>query len=150
MISSCVTVARVAIAIAAAMAVMLGAAAAARADATQTISFSGHLRGEAAFFDDVDGETFRICDRYKDNLPVVVRFSYIRKNGTRQTGAHWHTAGVDGRGTPDSGGYRQQGCSYGLHDFGEGRRVWFQACVKQPEEGTVTCGRTEVTGTGPK
>ncbi len=123
----------------AAVAVALTAAAVAMADAKDTVSFEGHVRGESAFFDDIDGESFRICDRSRDNMPVGVRFSYIRKNGTRQTGAHWHTAGVDGLGNR---GVR--GCSAGSHNFGEGRRVWFQTCIKH-QGGALTCSPTEVT-----
>jgi hypothetical protein len=130
---------KLAMALVAAAAVTLAAATAAHADATQSISLGGHVRGQAAFFADVDGESFRICDRHRDNLPVVVRFSYIRKNGTRQTGAHWHKAGVDGLG---NGGVR--GCSSGSHNFGEGRRVWFQACVGHGG-GNLTCREVEVT-----
>jgi hypothetical protein len=40
-----------------------------------------------------------------------------------------------------------EGCSFYDHNFAEGRRVWFQACVAQPEEGVLTCGHTQVTGT---
>ena len=133
------TVPKLMVAVVAAVAVILGAAAAARADATQSVTFGGHVRGEAAFFDSVDHESFRICDVYRDNLPVVVRFSYIRKNGTRQTGAHWHSAGVDGLGNR---GVR--GCSAGSHNFAEGRRVWFQTCVRHVG-GAETCSPTEVT-----
>jgi hypothetical protein len=128
-----------AIAALATVAVMLTLATGVQADAWQTVQYGGHVRGDTAFFDDVDGESFRICDRYRDNLPVVVRFSYIRKNGTRQTGAHWHKAGVDGRG---NSGVR--GCSAGSHNFGEGRRVWFQTCVRHVG-GALTCSPTEVT-----
>ena len=130
---------KLAMVLVAAAAVMLGAATSAHADATQSISLGGHVRGQAAFFASVDNESFRICDRYRDNLPVVVRFSYIRKNGTRQAGAHWHKAGVDGLG---NGGVR--GCSSGSHNFGEGRRVWFQACVGHGG-GNLTCREVEVT-----
>jgi hypothetical protein len=137
--STSATAAKLAVIAVVAAAVMLGAAAAARADATQTISFGGHVRGEAAFFEDIDGESFRICDLYRDNLPVVVRFSYIRKNGTRQTGAHWHKTGVDGLGNR---GVR--GCSAASHNFGEGRRVWYQACVGHAG-GALTCNDVEVT-----
>jgi hypothetical protein len=128
-----------AITIAAALAMTLGAAAPASADAKQTLSWRGHDRAEGAFFDDVDGESFRVCDLRRDNLPVVVRFAYMRRNGTRQTGAHWHTAGVDGRG---NGGVR--GCSSGHHDFGEGRRVWHQVCIRHGGA-AETCTATEVT-----
>ena len=130
---------KLAIVVSGAVALTLTAAVTARADATQSVSFGGHVRGEAAFFDHVDHETFRICDVYRDNLPVVVRFSYIRKNGTRQTGAHWHTAGVGGLGNR---GVR--GCSAGSHNFAEGRRVWFQTCVRHVG-GAETCSPTEVT-----
>jgi hypothetical protein len=139
---------KLAMVLVAAAAVMLGAATSAHADASQSVSLGGHVRGHAAFFADVDGESFRICDRYRDNLPVVVRFSYIRKNGTTQRGSHSHIFGVDGLGAPDWNGTRMHGCSYGLHNFGENRKVWFQACVGHPEESTLTCGRTQVTGTG--
>ena len=120
---------KLAMVLVAAAAVLLGAAAAANADAMQSVSLGGHVRGQAAFFSDVD----------RDNLPVVVRFSYIRKNGTRQTGSHWHKAGVDGLGNR---GVR--GCSAGSHNFGEGRRVWFQACVAHAS-GNLTCREVEVT-----
>jgi hypothetical protein len=133
---------KVAIAVVAAVAAMLGATTSAQASATVSVSFDGHLRGLATFID--DGDDFRICDERKDNLPVAVRYSYIRKNGTIQRGTHWHTAGVDGPGSPDSDGFVAKGCSFGLHDFKEGRRVWFQACVKQIG-GALTCSNTQVT-----
>jgi hypothetical protein len=138
--------AKVAIALAAAVAVTLSVAASARADADVSVSFDGHIRGLASFI--AWGDDFRICDRRADNLPVYVRYSYVRKNGTTQRGSHSHTFGVNGLGAPDWNGTRMHGCSYGLHNFGEGRKVWFQACVSQPEESTLTCGRTQVTGTG--
>jgi hypothetical protein len=131
-----------AIVVAAAVAVMLGAAASARADASVSVSVDGHLRGLATFYD--NGDYFVICDKRKDNLPVAVRYSYIRKNGTIQRGAHWHTTGVDGRGNPNHQGTQIYGCSYGLHDFAENRRVWFQACVRH-EGGALTCSKTQVT-----
>jgi hypothetical protein len=140
-------VAKVGIVLAAAVALALSVAASARADANVSVSFDGHIRALATFI--AWGDEFKICDMRRDNLPVGVRYSYVRKNGTTQRGGHWHYAGVDGRGEPDSGGFREQGCSYGDHDFAEGRRVWFQACVTQPE-GQLTCGNTQVTGTGPK
>lgn len=127
------------VAVVAAVAVALVAAAGALADAKDAVWHEGHIRGESAFFDDIDGESFRICDVRKDNLPVGVRFSYIRRNGTRQTGAHWHKTGVDGLGNR---GVR--GCSAGSHNFGEGRRVWFQTCIRH-RGGALTCSPTEVT-----
>jgi hypothetical protein len=135
-----------AITLAAALAVTLSVAASAQADANVSVSFDGHIRGLASFI--AWGDDFRICDRRADNLPVAIRYSYIRKNGTTQRGYHWHTAGVAGLGAPDANGTRMHGCSYGLHNFGENRKVWFQACVGQQEESTLTCGRTQVTGTG--
>ncbi len=136
-----------AITLAAAAAMTLGAAASASADANVSVSFGGHIRGLATFYS--AGDEFRICDRQRDNLPVGVRYSYVRTNGTTQRGQHWHYWGVDGVGNPDSHGYPEKGCSYGDHNFGERRRVWFQACVGQPDEGHVTCGKTQVTRTGP-
>jgi opacity protein-like surface antigen len=140
--------AKSAFALVAAVAVTLSVAASAQADANVSVSFDGHIRGLATFFS--IGDEFRICDRRRDNLPVGVRYSYIRKNGTTQRGQHWYSMGVGGVGEPDSHGYREKGCSYDDHNFGEGRRVWFQACVGQPEEGHFTCSKTQVTSTGPK
>jgi hypothetical protein len=136
------------IALAVAMTVTLSVAESARADANVSVSFGGHIRGLATFFS--DGDEFRICDRRKDNLPVGLRYSYIRKNGKTQRGGVWHPWGVDGVGAPDRYGYTEKGCTYDDHDFGEGRKVWFQACVGQPEEEHFTCGPTQVTSTGPK
>jgi hypothetical protein len=127
---------------AAALAVTLGTASYALANADQTVSLDGSVRGEALFID--GGDRFRICDLKRDNLPVGVRYSYIRKNGTVQRGAHWHTAGVDGFGSPLITGFRMPGCSFGEHNFGEGRRVWYQACVRHAG-GALTCSEVEVT-----
>jgi hypothetical protein len=134
-----------ALALLAALAVVLSAAASARADAKKSVSLDGHLRGVASFFH--HGDYFYVCDERQDNLPVGVRYSYMRKNGTRQTGSHWHTTGVEGRGNPNENGTQVYGCSYGEHDFAERSRVWFQACVRHPG-GSETCSKTEVTGTG--
>jgi hypothetical protein len=123
----------------AATAALLFTAAPAQANTNVSVSFDGHIRGLATFIP--SGDWLRICDRRKDNLPVAVRFSYIRKNGTRQTGTHWHTAGVDGLGNRGPEGERRKGCSYGNHNFGEGRSVWFQACVRHAG-GALTCSKT--------
>jgi hypothetical protein len=139
-------IAKVAVVLVAAAAVALSAAASARADADVSVSFDGHRRALATFI--AYGDEFRICDTQRDNLPVAVRYSYVRKNGNTQRGTHWHVQGVDGVGTPQkSTGYRQEGCSFFDHDFAEHRRVWVQACVRQPEEGTLSCGSTQVTRT---
>jgi hypothetical protein len=132
-----------AIAVFATVAATLGVAASARAaDATVSVSFDGHLRGVAAFRG--IGDWLEICDERRDGLPVAVRYSYIRKNGTVQRGTHFHTAGVGGLGNPGFLGLRSPGCSFGNHNFGEGRRVWIQACV-QHGDGTETCSKTQVT-----
>jgi hypothetical protein len=128
----------------AATATMVFAAAYARADARVSVAYDGHLRAEAQFED--YGDYFKICDRRRDNLPVAVRFSYIRRDGTRQTGTHWHTAGVDKIGNVGPGGITDVGCSYGNHNFAEKSRVWFQACVGHGG-GALTCGKTIVTTT---
>jgi hypothetical protein len=139
--------ARIVIPIVAAAAMTLSVAALARADADVSVAYGGHRRALATFI--AYGDEFRICDTKEDNLPVAVRYSYIRKNGAVQRGVHWHIQGVAGRGTPSNTGYRMEGCSFYDHNFAEGRRVWFQACVRQPN-GDLTCGGTQVTGTGPK
>jgi hypothetical protein len=131
----------------AAAAVLLSAAASARADAKVSVSLDGHLRGVVSFVH--SGDHFTVCDKRKDNLPVGVRYAYMRKDDTRQTGAHWHTVGVDGRGNPNEHGTQIYGCSYGEHDFAEGSNLWFQACVRNTG-GALTCSRTQVTSTGPK
>jgi hypothetical protein len=134
---------RVAIALTAALAVMLGAAIGAQADSYKSAVFNGHRVGLAGF--QSYGDWFEVCDEEKDNLPVGVRFSYIRKDGTRQTGSHWHEAGVDGLGNrAPEGNFRRRGCSYGNHNFGEGRSVWFQACVIHPG-GSETCSPVQRT-----
>src|SRR5262245_27792500 len=120
-IKSSTTVRKLAVCVVSAAAVTFGVATGASADATQALPFEGHMRAQAAFFDHVDHESFRICDLYRDGMPVGVQFSYIRKNGTRQTGALWHTAGVEGLGNR---GVR--GCSAESHNFAEGRRVWYR------------------------
>lgn len=127
-----------------AVAVALSAAAAASADRTVSVAFGDHVRAEATYV--ALGDWFKICDRRRDGLPVAVRFSYIRKDGTRQTGSHWHTTGYLGFGNRDWNGMRIRGCSYGNHDFGEGRSVWLQACVRHTG-GAPTCGETVKTGT---
>jgi hypothetical protein len=133
---------KLAIALAAALALMLGITASARADASVSISLDGDLRGEAYFRE--YGDSFLVCDRYQDGLPVVVQFSYIRKNRSRQTGAHWHTAGVKGKGSPYPNGTRVYGCSFGDHNFGENRPVWFRICVRHTG-GALSCSETEKT-----
>jgi hypothetical protein len=135
-------VAMLAAVLAAAVGVMLSVATSARADASVSVSFDGELRGEAYFRE--YGDSFLVCDRYQDRLPVGVRFSYIRKNDTKQTGAHWHTAGVKGKGSPYPNGTSVFGCSYGEHNFGEDRPVWFQVCVRHPG-GALSCSKTEKT-----
>jgi hypothetical protein len=142
--SSSSKVPKLAIVVVAAVAVTLSAAASAWADRTVSVAFDDHLRAQATYV--AFGDWLKVCDRRRDNLPVVVRFSYIRKNGTRQTGSHWHRAGVDGLGNRDWNGMRFPGCSYGNHDFGEGRSVWLQACARHPG-GALTCGETVKTGT---
>jgi hypothetical protein len=127
------------IAVAAAMALV--SATQARADASVSVSYDGHIRGLATFI--ADGDWMRICDRRQDGLPVIVRFSYIRKNGSRQTGSHIHTQGVDGAGNAGPEGARK-GCSYGNHNFGEHRSVWLQACVRHGG-GALTCSKTTKT-----
>lgn len=137
-----IKLARPVIIVIAAVAVMLGAAASAWAEANVSVSFDGKMRGQARFED--YGDYFKICDRERDNLPVSVRFSYIRRDGSRQTGTHRHTAGVDGIGNVGPGGITDIGCSFGNHNFAEGSRVWFQACVEHAG-GNLTCSRTQVT-----
>jgi hypothetical protein len=134
-------VAKPAIVVIAAVAMVLSASVVALADSHRNVSFDGHLRGQASFVS--EGDWFRICDKRQDNLPVAVRFSYIRENGSTQRGTHWHTAGVDGSGNRGPLG-RTRGCSYGNHNFGEHRRVWFQACV-QHAGGNLTRSSTQVT-----
>jgi hypothetical protein len=139
------TVPKLAIVAAAAVAIILGAAASARATTEVSVSYDGHLRGLATFRD--IGDWFEICDERADNLPVAVRYSYIRKDDSTQRGTHWHKVGKDGFG-PSQNGLALEGCSFFNHDFAEDRRVWFQACVGHPG-GTLTCGKTEVTVAGP-
>ena len=115
----------------------------ARADANVSVSFDGHIRGLATYIQ--DGDWMRICDRREDGLPVYVRFSYIKKNGQRQTGSHAHKAGVNNPGNPGPEG-RRKGCSYGNHNFGEGRTVWIQACVGHAG-GNLTCSKVQATRT---
>ena len=133
---------KLALVLSAAVAVMLGAASSARADASVSVSLDEELRGEAYFRE--HGDSFLVCDRYQDGLPVGVRFSYIRKNRSRQTGAHWHTAGVRGQGSPYPNGTSVFGCSFGDHNFGENRPVWFQVCVRHGG-GALSCSETEKT-----
>ena len=133
---------KLAVILGAAVALMLGAATSARADASVSISFDEELRGEAYFRE--YGDSFLVCDRHQDGLPVGVRFSYIRKNRSRQTGAHWHTTGVKGKGSPYPNGTRVYGCSFGDHNFGENRPVWFQVCVRH-RGGALSCSETEKT-----
>jgi hypothetical protein len=142
------SVAKGALALVATIAAMLSVAASAGADANVSVSTDGHIRALATFHS--IGDEFRICDRSRDNLPVGVRYSYIRKNDTTQRGQHWHSFGIDGVGNENSLGVPEKGCSFGDHNFGEGRRVWFQACVRPRKEGHLTCGDTQVTSTGPK
>jgi hypothetical protein len=85
-----------AIVVVAAVAVMLSAPASAKANPSVSVSFDGHLRAVATFIQ--FGDWFQICDHRRDGLPVAVRFSYIRKDGSIQRGIHWHTAGVQGIG----------------------------------------------------
>jgi hypothetical protein len=131
------TVSKVLLLVAVATAMALMPATQARADANVSVSFDGHIRGLATFI--ADGDWLRICDRRQDGLPVVVRFSYIKKNGQRQTGSHIHTQGVEGFGNAGPEGKRR-GCSYGNHNFGEKRSIWLQACVRH--SASLTCSKT--------
>ena len=115
----------------------------ARADANVSVSFDEHIRGLATYIQ--DGDWMRICDRRRDGLPVYIRFSYIKKNGERQTGSHAHTAGVDKPGNAGPEG-RRKGCSYGNHNLGEKRTVWIQACVGHAG-GNLTCSKVQPTRT---
>lgn len=126
-------------------ALLLCAASQAFADRTVSVSFDGHLRGKATFI--ADGDWLRVCDNRRDGLPVSVEFAYIKKNGKRQTGSHQHKAGVDNLGNAGPEG-RRRGCSYGNHNFGEGRTIWLRACVQHQK--SQTCSQTVATGTGRK
>ena len=152
--ASITSVAKAAVVLVVAMAMTLGVTSSARADANVSVSFGGHIRGLATFFS--AGDEFRICDRRKDNLPVGLRYSYIRKNGTTQRGGVWHQWGVDGVGAPDSHGYQEKGCSYDDHNFGEGRRCGSRPVSVSPRRGTSPAAdpgdqhRAEVTESGPR
>jgi hypothetical protein len=124
-----------------AVAVMLGAASSARADASVSVSFHGHLRGVASF----DGGDFRICDERTDNLPVAVRYSYIRQDDTPVRRVQWHTAGAEGSGRPRFPGQFATGCSYAPTQFiGKDRPVWIQACVRH-ENRSLQCSKVQRT-----
>jgi hypothetical protein len=126
-----------------ALAVMLSSAGSAGADnASVSVSFDGHIRGLAYFHD--DGDWLEICDERQDGLPVQLRYSYIRKDGTTQWGVVAHYKGRRGAGTPNRYGQTFLGCSFENHNFGEGRRVWIQACVRRSTE-VLTCSKTQVT-----
>jgi hypothetical protein len=133
---------RLAVVLIAAGAVMLSAAGSARADdASVSVSFDGHIRGLAQFHD--VGDWLEICDKRQDGLPVQLRYSYIRRDGTTQRGVVAHYKGARGAGTPNRYGQTFLGCSFENHNFGEGRRVWIQACVRRSVE-VLTCGKTQV------
>ena len=135
--------AKVALLVAVAAAMALIAATQARANVNVSVSYDGHIRGLATYIS--DGDWMKICDRRRDGLPVVIRFSYIKKNGQRQTGAHTHSRGVDHAGNAGPEGARK-GCSYGNHNFGEHRTLWIQACVRHGG-GALTCSKTQKTTT---
>jgi hypothetical protein len=122
---------------------MLSAAGQARADeASVSVSMDGHIRGLAYFHD--EGDWFEICDKRQDGFPAQLRYSYIRKDGTTQRGVVAHWRGARGIGTPNRYGQTFLGCSFENHNFGEGRKVWIQACVRQSAE-VLTCSKTQVT-----
>src|SRR4051812_10012595 len=125
------------------IAMVLGAAAVASADRNINVSMGGHLRGTASFI--AEGDWLRICDKRQDNLPVAVRYSYLKKNHQVQRGTLFHTAGMNGFGTPGPLG-RTRGCSYGNHNFAENSSVWLQACVRD-SGANLTCSPTVKTGT---
>jgi hypothetical protein len=122
---------------------MLSVAGSVRADdASVSVSFDGHIRGLAHFHE--VGDWLEICDERQDGLPVQVRYSYIRKDGTTQRGVLVHYKGRRGVGTPNRYGQTFLGCSFENHNFGENRRVWIQACVRRSIE-VLTCSKTQVT-----
>jgi hypothetical protein len=133
---------RLALVVVLAAAMALIAATQARANRSVSVSFDGHIRGLATYIS--EGDWMKICDRRQDGLPVIIRFSYIKKNGQRQTGSTIHTKGVDGIGTPGPEGARRS-CSYSNHNFGERRSVWIQACVRH--SGALTCSPVQKTTT---
>lgn len=108
---------------------ILGLTIPAQASGTQTtqisIRYQGIIRGYSKFYS--YGDKFKVCDQKSDGLSVGTRYGYIRKDGTHQNGSHW----VGGAGT----------CRTFDHDFGEGRNVWFQTCVKR---GSTLLGCTDV------
>jgi hypothetical protein len=69
---------RLALAVAVAVAI---AATQAQANRSVSVSFDGHIRGLATYLS--EGDWMKICDRRQDGLPVIIRFSYIKKNGQR-------------------------------------------------------------------
>ena len=132
---------KLAIVVVTAVAVMLSAAGSARADASVSVSFHGHLRGIAYFH----GGDLKSCDKRKDNLPVAVRYSFIRQDDTPVRRTQWHTAGVEGSGRPRIPGQFVTGCSYAPAQFiGKDRPVWIQACVRH-ENRSLQCSKVQRT-----
>jgi hypothetical protein len=106
------TIKRIAAVAGASAVVVLGAATAAHADGSSSV------RGASATFISY-GDKFRVCDTSLDGYNAYVDYTYVRIDGSYQTGTHFVTTGNGTCGTFD-------------HDFGEGRPVNFRACVQFP------------------
>jgi hypothetical protein len=98
------------VAIASAFVTIVSLATPARADSSIETAW-----GYAHFYS--YGDKFKVCDDKTDYWGVGVRYSYIQKDGDTQRGSHWNTSGA---GT----------CRTFDHNFGEGRTVWYQLCLK--------------------
>jgi hypothetical protein len=96
------------------LALTAGLAAPAFADLVVSYPGPNGPRGTTQFF--AYGDKFRVCDEYGDGYGVGVRWSYIKVNGDSIRGSHWNSGGV--------------GCRTWDHNFGEGRTVWMQTCIK--------------------
>jgi hypothetical protein len=108
---------------AASLTLVLGAATAAYAGTNGGSSTPGSL---ATFFH--DGDRFEICDTAGDTLLAYMDYQYVRLDGSLQTGTHYN---------PGSAGE----CTDYDHNFGEGRTVWFRACVDWPWPFDDECDR---------
>lgn len=102
---------RAAVVLAAAMALLVGHATSAAAGISAT---SVTIGGYAVFQD--YGDKFIVCDKVEDGWSVYVEYTYIRIDGSEQSGTHYN-----------SNGYNT--CFMFDHDFGEGRTVNFRACT---------------------
>ena len=102
---------RIATVLGAGAAILLGGATAAYAGTDAVSSRPGVTVNFISY-----GDKFKVCDTSLDGYNVYADYTYVRIDGSYQTGTHYLSTGNNTCKTYD-------------HDFGEGRIVNFRACV---------------------